>query len=448
MSLLSNPVIQGLLGGGGPNAIRAQYDQQRAAMAPRGGGGMMGAPSPIVTQDRSMSELGSGLSGLGEGLASIGKARRAAAQKEAEDTAIQTYLDGIPPGPQRDQIAAMAAVPRGREILMAGLAKQSFPDAEKPVALGAGQVLVNPTTGKQVAAGPEKPGEWVNIINPKTGDMQPHQKGNPIPAGFVLGGPYTPNKGDPLKPVTIGEGQILVDPTTGRQIAAGPSKAQTPDKIKLWFGDKSVDATAGSKTEEYYLGLGYKKVPALSEPGPNTKEIFASEDGMRKEYTKLTDDFATVQNAFQNIKKAADAANGPGDISLLTGYMKMLDPGSTVREGEFATAENAQGVPAQVRTQWNKLMSGERLAPETRAQFVKMADSIYTARADEYRQVGQQFTRIAKQRGYNPDSIVYDRERGIEPAGAGQVAVTPPAPDGVDPAVWAVMTPEERALFP
>lgn len=100
MSLLGNPVIQGLLGGGGPNAIRAQAMQQQAQLTPRGGGGMMGAPSPIVTQDRSMSELGSGLSGLGEGLASIGKAREKAKQREAFEAAIA----GLP---EEQRVAAM-----------------------------------------------------------------------------------------------------------------------------------------------------------------------------------------------------------------------------------------------------------------------------------------------------------------------------------------------------
>jgi len=39
----------------------------------------------------------------------------------------------------------------------------------------------------------------------------------------------------------------------------------------------------------------------------------------------------------------------------------MLDPGSVVRESEFATAQNAAGVPDQVRNMYNKVLSGTRL---------------------------------------------------------------------------------------
>jgi hypothetical protein len=93
--LLANPVISGLLGGG-PNAIRAAAEQQRMALAPRGGGGMSGAPGAIVTQDRSGADLGAGLAGLGKGLSAIGKMRDRAAQKEAFDAAIAT----LPPEQQ------------------------------------------------------------------------------------------------------------------------------------------------------------------------------------------------------------------------------------------------------------------------------------------------------------------------------------------------------------
>jgi hypothetical protein len=93
--LLTNPVISGLLGGG-PNAIRAAAEQQRAALAPRGGGGMSGAPGAIVTQDRSGADLGAGLAGLGQGLSAIGKMREKAKQREAFEATIAS----LPPEQQ------------------------------------------------------------------------------------------------------------------------------------------------------------------------------------------------------------------------------------------------------------------------------------------------------------------------------------------------------------
>jgi hypothetical protein len=145
--LLANPVISGLLGGG-PNAIRAAAEQQRAALAPRGGGGMSGAPGAIVTQDRSGADLGAGLAGLGQGLSAIGKMREKAKQREAFEATIAS----LPP--EQQAIARLnpdAFAKANAEAMFR--AKES----NKPVALGQGQILVHPETGEQIAAGLPKP---------------------------------------------------------------------------------------------------------------------------------------------------------------------------------------------------------------------------------------------------------------------------------------------------
>lgn len=168
MALLSNPVLQGLLGGGGPNAIRARAEQQAAAMTPRGGGGMMGAPSPIVVRDNSGAEIGQGLAGLGQGIAALGQARQAAKQKEAEDAAINQYVDSIQDPAQRKQVMALAAMPQGRQLLMGALAKQAFPTPGEGFTLGEGQTRFD-ASGKPVASGPAKKDAFKLYGSDKTG---------------------------------------------------------------------------------------------------------------------------------------------------------------------------------------------------------------------------------------------------------------------------------------
>ena len=85
MGLLNNPVVAGLLAGG-PNAIRLTEQQRVQNMLPRGGGGMMGAPAPIV---QSGSGLGAGLAAIGGALGDIGDAQRAARQAEDAKLAKQ-----------------------------------------------------------------------------------------------------------------------------------------------------------------------------------------------------------------------------------------------------------------------------------------------------------------------------------------------------------------------
>jgi hypothetical protein len=87
--------------------------------------------------------------------------------------------------------------------------------------------------------------------------------------------------------------------------------------------------------------------------------------------------------------------------------MKMLDPGSVVREGEFATAQNAGGVDAKVYNLYNQLMTGERLKPDQRKMFTKQAESLYNQAGKQEATVRQGIERIAKGYGLKTENIFY-----------------------------------------
>jgi len=56
--------------------------------------------------------------------------------------------------------------------------------------------------------------------------------------------------------------------------------------------------------------------------------------------------------------------------------MKILDPASVVRETEFANAQNAAGVPDQIRNMYNRALRGERLGEAQRDDFVNSAKKL------------------------------------------------------------------------
>lgn len=111
-----------------------------------------------------------------------------------------------------------------------------------------------------------------------------------------------------------------------------------------------------------------------------------------------------VQTAYGKMQGADNSA--AGDMSLIYGFMKMQDPNSTVREGEYASAENARGVPDKLRSMYNKIMSGERLTPEQRTQFRLQAKSIYDSQLATQKQVDERVRGLAKKRGVNPDDLL------------------------------------------
>jgi hypothetical protein len=143
------------------------------------------------------------------------------------------------------------------------------------------------------------------------------------------------------------------------------------------------------------------------------------EGKMRKEYNEQTKPYQEVKSAYGRLLSSED--NAVGDLSLIFAYMKMLDPGSVVREGEFATAQNAAGVPEQIRNMYNKAVSGERLNKSQRESFKSQAKGLYNSALESEKIVRTGLERISKGYGLNTQNIFYSATEQA-PVGA------PPAP--------------------
>ena len=136
---------------------------------------------------------------------------------------------------------------------------------------------------------------------------------------------------------------------------------------------------------------GKKQAQAVtaSEIAANAKQIetdlkqektqFDKAAKLRGEVVKAQGDFPATENAFERIKASptGDDATGQSDMSLIFSFMKMLDPASVVREGEFATAERTEGIAGAVVNAYNKALSGERLIPKQRQNFINQAGRIF-----------------------------------------------------------------------
>ena len=131
-----------------------------------------------------------------------------------------------------------------------------------------------------------------------------------------------------------------------------------------------------------------------------------AEAKFRKEYSDQTKGYQDVKAAYGRIQSTDKS--GAGDIALIFNYMKMLDPGSVVREGEFATAETAGGAFAKVGNLYNKLLTGERLKDEQRNMFVKQSERLYQSAAGQEKVVRSGIERIATGYGLKPENIFYE----------------------------------------
>jgi len=118
-----------------------------------------------------------------------------------------------------------------------------------------------------------------------------------------------------------------------------------------------------------------------------------------------------IASAYRKIESAPNTA--AGDMSKIFGFMKILDPSSTVREGEYASAENARGVPDTVRSQYNKVMSGQRLSPNQRTQFTQAAGDLIKSQQEQFEGQKKYFSDVAGHLKIAPENIIYDPYQGM-----------------------------------
>jgi len=141
--------------------------------------------------------------------------------------------------------------------------------------------------------------------------------------------------------------------------------------------------------------------------GP-TPASFEDASKLRSDYRSDSKPFVTISESWKRLKAVADKPSAAGDLALLFNYMKILDPGSAVRESEFANAETAASIPERIRGAWQKVRTGERLDPEVRADFVAQARNQVDAQRGMQSRLVEQYGAMAQRRGINPADVIVD----------------------------------------
>lgn len=155
-------------------------------------------------------------------------------------------------------------------------------------------------------------------------------------------------------------------------------------------------------------------------------DIFKKAEKLRGEITKVSTEFNKLDSAFGRIEATAIAEpSAAGDISLIFNFMKMNDPGSTVREGEFATAQNATGVSNRIRNQYNNIVRGERLNPEQRQDFFNSSKRIFDRAKDDNTKAVDKIVDIGDQFGVSRDQLLGREQAATVATGKSLQDLTP-----------------------
>jgi len=229
------------------------------------------------------------------------------------------------------------------------------------------------------------------------------------------------------------------DPVSALKMAFERPKAQAGVAV----GDRLVNPVTGEVIYE-----------DASAPKFDPKDVVTA----RKEFSSLppVKQFSDQTSAYGRVVASVDDPSPSGDLALIFNFMKVLDPGSVVREGEFATAQNAGGIDQRTRGLYNRITSGERLTPEQRADFADRATRLYSEAQGQYQSLAEQYAGFAKQAGLPVDQVIpdfsYSKDLYRKPL---EFSRPPPPtmPDGtrVSPEEWATawsnMTEAQRQEF-
>jgi len=171
----------------------------------------------------------------------------------------------------------------------------------------------------------------------------------------------------------------------GQQAFSIPEKAEQERGVVV--GRNVVDPITGR--------LIYEAPPEVE-----NQETWQEASDLRKEFSGIpaVRQFAEQSSAFGRIEASASNPSAAGDLALIFNYMKVLDPGSTVREGEFANAQNAAGIPERIRALYNNATQGTRLTESQRSDFLSRARNLYENAERSYMRTYNQYKDIAERR--------------------------------------------------
>lgn len=163
-----------------------------------------------------------------------------------------------------------------------------------------------------------------------------------------------------------------------------------------------------------WRGIYDQQIAKMTTHSPGTKvEVnmgqkgFENTQGLRKEFNALPESkaFKEMQSTADIIRGALTNASPANDLAAATKFMKMLDPGSVVRESELGMAMSATGMLDRALNYANMIVNGHKLTPQQRKDFYEATNRIMDAATSRYNALVGDYRQEAQVWGLREDSI-------------------------------------------
>lgn len=190
---------------------------------------------------------------------------------------------------------------------------------------------------------------------------------------------------------------------------APPQGFQTaPGGLAPIAGGPSDPMRPQAPQQGFQYAPGGVQAPIRGGPADPTSpmNLVTGEGKLRDDYEKQVAPYIAAREGYQKVVQAAGDPTQAGAIAMVFGYMKTLDPGSTVREGEQASVQNSGTIPQTITNLYNKLLAGKSsLSAEQRADFAASAKGQFEVYQRTFESANTRFGDLAKSYGYAPERV-------------------------------------------
>ena len=111
-------------------------------------------------------------------------------------------------------------------------------------------------------------------------------------------------------------------------------------------------------------------------------------------------DYNDMKSAFGQVVSSLSQGTPIGDVAGATKVMKLLDPGSVVRETELGIAMAAAGRMDRLNNYFNNMMTGQKLTPTQREDFKALSNELYAAAGQAYNQKRSEYEQFGNAYGF------------------------------------------------
>lgn len=207
---------------------------------------------------------------------------------------------------------------------------------------------------------------------------------------------------------------IVSDLAERSAIVSTMLRSQFPEMQQAGVAELS---TLMGEIRESGLAVEQRRVRDAELEAAGLKDAWTAHQQLSDDLRQESGAFLEQRAAFGRIKASITDPSSAGDMALIFNFMKLLDPASTVREGEFATAQNAGGVPDIVLTAYNNMLrNGERLDPERREDFATRSAALYEQAVAEQRERNGRYLQQGRNIGV-PENWLGDLALPVESPG-------------------------------